>query len=166
MAVTQKDSAEWAGIVAGQLLDQEAATQLGLRTAEHEATAFRERLTKDGPIFVARLAAEMEAVTRLFNTRMGTLSAVYQMSLRGALTITAPRSRAYVCIAPDLQVDDGNVPGVKVLIDDGRRSQRYFQFVAEGGQLKLWVDGQAHGPEAFARAVLEPWLRALPLHGR
>jgi len=62
--------------------------------------------------------------------------------------------------------DYGQGIGVKVLIDDGRRSQRYFQFVAEGGQLKLWVDGQAHGPEAFARAVLEPWLRALPLHGR
>lgn len=153
----------WAAGIAEATLEREHREREDREACVAAATHLSDLVRSNGSIYIERLGSELEAVTESVNARVGRPMLVVRRSLTGLFSVNAADG-PYVMFVPLLNLDrEASAPGVTVTIrQGGRESSTPFDFAAAGDRLVI----RGMGPEAFARDVLEPWLRAVPLGGR
>lgn len=158
----------WACDVAGHILSLDADTQRTRDDATDRAARLHDRAQDLGAVWFQRFVAELDAAALAFNRRAGRPVVELSRSLTGLVTVSARTidGAGWLMVTPILPADaqDRRTPGAIVRERrHGLEAQRGCDFVLVADDLCIDHDGAALTPEAFGRALLAPWLAAIPL---
>lgn len=165
---------QWAAEAAAAVMDRARQAQERTDAETAQRAQLLEAVARDGPRWIAQLADAIAAAVASFNhspwwvvsgSAPGHEALVVHRTEAGAITVRAG-DRGFVVIVPllDTTTLEAPMPGVTVRWRvHGRGEMRPFDFVidADDQPLRLAWDGEWLAPDAAARHILEPWVRAL-----
>jgi len=166
----QPPSCEWAAGVATDVQTRIDTAQRQREAVEAAAARLTAAVVTEGLLWLARLEAELNAAAAAFNTRIGraVITVVRAPSGRLIFTVSGEEGNASVVVMPLLQTGyQAPKPGATVSITRyGCTNVTPFDFDLADDRLCMRRAGDSLGPEAFAQAILTPFLAGLALGGR